>query len=377
MSLRRLKAWEAAGLVDAATAARIREWESSHAQPVALRAVVAIAALAIGLGLVSLIAANWDAVPGPVRLGIHFAVMAALALWLWRGAGVIAAEAGLFVFGMLGLTFFGHVGQVYQTDSPLWQPLALWLLLFAPAILLRGTGALNALLLLVVAVVAGFSYMSWLIGMQPRLGPVEETVRIALALTAPVLSAALAGWAQDRSGRRGFWRHLGRLALVYAALGASIAAVASADGPWYRDEEATRLLWSVAVASGVLLVTALLVRAFRRDHEGRIVAGLWLGLAAVPILAFVTSGSKIVAALLFMLLWSGIAAAALRAGWRGVFQAAVAIVALRLVALSFELAGDLLTSGAGLIASGVLILGVAWAALRISRRFAPSPEARS
>ena len=379
MSLRRLKAWEAAGLVDATTAARIREWESSHASPVAMRAVIGIAALAIGLGLLSVIAANWDAVSGVVRLGVHFALMVALALWLWRQAptGGIAAEAGLFVLGMLGLTFFGHIGQVYQTDSPLWRPLALWLVLFAPLMLLRGTGWLTALLLMVVMIVAAWGFMYWTIGLRPRLGRIDETVRIVLALTAPVLLAALAAWAQRRSGRQGFWRRLAGLALLYAAGGASIAAIASADGPWRTDEESTRLLWSVLIASGVTLLTALLVRAFRRDPEGRVVANLWLGLAAMPALAYALSGSKTVAALLFMALWAGIAYAALRAGWRGAFQTAVGIIAFRLVLLSFELGGDLLTSGAGLIASGLLILGVAWLALKISRRFAPpsSPSA--
>lgn len=376
MSLRRLKAWEAAGLVDATTAARIREWESSHTSPVAMRAVIGIAALAIGLGLLSVIAANWDAVPGVVRLGVHFALMVALALWLWRQAstGGIAAEAGLFVLGMLGLTFFGHIGQVYQTDSPLWRPLTLWLVLFAPLMLLRGTGWLTALLLMAVLIMAAWTFMSWTMGLQPRLGAVDETVRIVLAITAPVLLAALAAWAQRRSSRQGFWRRLAELALLYAAGGASIAAIASADGPWRTDEGSTRLLWSVLIASGVTLLTALLVRAFRRDPEGRIVADLWLGLAAMPLLAYALSGSKIVAALLFMALWAGIAYTALRAGWRSAFQAAVGIIAFRLVLLSFELGGDLLTSGAGLIASGLLILGVAWLALKISKRFAPPSD---
>ena len=219
MSLRRLKAWEAAGLVDATTAARIREWESSHTSPVAMRAVIGIAALAIGLGLLSVIAANWDAVPGVVRLGVHFALMVALALWLWRQAstGGIAAEAGLFVLGMLGLTFFGHIGQVYQTDSPLWQPLTLWLVLFAPLMLLRGTGWLTALLLMAVMIMAAWTFMSWTMGLQPRLGAVDETVRIVLAITAPVLLAALAAWAQRRSSRQGFWRRLAELAQTIAA----------------------------------------------------------------------------------------------------------------------------------------------------------------
>jgi uncharacterized membrane protein len=374
MSLRRLKAWEAAGLVDAATAARIRDWESAHASPVALRAVIGIAALAIGLGLVSVVAANWDAVPGIVRLGIHFALMAALALWLWRrppAADGIAGETVLFVFGVLGLTFFGHIGQVYQTDSPLWQPLALWLALFAPAILLRGTGRLDALLLMAVMVVAASEHVAWTMGLRPRLAPSDESLRVALALAAPLLLAGLAAWARMRSARTTFWRHIDGLALTYAAIGASIFAVARAAGPWRDDKDATRLLQSVVVIAGVTLVTALLVRLFRRDPEGRIAGVLWLGLAALPPLAYALSGNKVVAALLFMALWAGIAFAALRAGWRGAFQTAVGLIALRLVLLSFELGGDLLKSGAGLIASGLLILGVAWLALRVSKRFAP------
>jgi hypothetical protein len=42
--------------------------------------------------------------------------------------------------------------------------------------------------------------------------------------------------------------------------------------------------------------------------------------------------------------------------------------------LSFELAGDLLASGLGLILAGCIILGVAWAALRVSQALAPARE---
>ncbi|MCX7200562.1 MAG: DUF2157 domain-containing protein, partial [Proteobacteria bacterium] len=128
MSLRKLKAWEDAGLLDAATAARIRDWEAGHARPLGLRAVIAVAVLAIGLGLVSVVAANWDAIPGLVRLAVHFALIAGCAAALQRRDH----DALLFVLGMLGLTSLGHMGQVYQTSSPLHVPVGLWLLLFAP-----------------------------------------------------------------------------------------------------------------------------------------------------------------------------------------------------------------------------------------------------
>ena len=102
--------------------------------------------------------------------------------------------------------------------------------------------------------------------------------------------------------------------------------------------------------------------------SGLIFAGAGVAAAMVP----AALGSEFIAGFIFMLLWAGIGAAALQAGWRGIFQLAVATVAVRLIILSFELASDLLTSGFGLIVSGLLILGVAWGAVQVSREFAPA-----
>ena len=129
MSERKLKAWQEAGLIDAPTADRIRIWEAQHERPLALWSIVGIAALAIALGLISVVAANWDAIPGTTRLAIHLALLAGMAALLWwkRDAHPMVGETGIFLFAALGLTFFGHTGQVYQTSAPLWQPLAAWL----------------------------------------------------------------------------------------------------------------------------------------------------------------------------------------------------------------------------------------------------------
>ena len=150
MSERKLKAWSNAGLIDETTVARIRDWEEKNSRPLGLWAVIGLGALAIGLGLVSVVAGNWDAIPGFVRLSIHFSLIVALAGLLIcqydRAAALNAYfhDAILFIFGALGLTFFGHIGQVYQTSSPLWQPLGLWLVLFTPLLLGFGRGWLAA-----------------------------------------------------------------------------------------------------------------------------------------------------------------------------------------------------------------------------------------
>jgi uncharacterized membrane protein len=381
MGERKLKAWEAAGLIDGETAARIRAWEAEHARPLGLWAVFGLAALAIGLGVLSVVAANWDEIPGEVRLAIHFALMAGIAVWLWlKGARAVERhpwlhEAVLFVLGMLGMTFMGHVGQVYQTSSPLWQPLALWLALFAPLLLLRGSSWLTAATIVAVLVFTGWNYaIETGEGRGEDFAATLEVIRMALAVAAAVLLAGLGAGMRSRSAREAFWVRLEQLALTYGVGLTSLVIVVSAFERLPDDPDAGQIFLGLATGALLGAISAGLVWRARRDRSGEAEAGVLLGAGLSVLLAFVLSDSTTAAGVLFMALWAGIAAAALHAGWRGVFQLAVGVIAVRLIVLSFELASDLLLSGVGLIVSGLLILGVAFAAVRVSKRFAPERE---
>ncbi len=378
MSARKISAWHEAGLIDASTRDRLLAYETAHARPLALWAVFGIGALTIGLGLVSVIAAHWEEIPGQLRLGVHLALIAgALAGLFLREQRLAqtspwAVEALVFVIAALGLTFLGHLGQVYQTSSPMWQPLGAWLVLFAPLLLLTGRSWPSALAVLGGAVWCAWDYAFAMTGYDAGTPGTALLLWIALVTALPVLFAPAAAWLRGQSERRDFWRRLEQLALAYAVAGASLAtAVASADGFGDNNGGLAREWSSMAVIGAVALAAGLGVMAVRPGTSGRMAGAIIAGAAAVPLLAYVLNDLDVPAALLFMALWAGIAAAALAAHWRGVFQLAVAAIALRLIILSFELAGDLLTNGLGLIASGFLILGVAWAAVRVSKRFAP------
>jgi uncharacterized membrane protein len=377
MSARKIATWHEAGLIDAATRDRLLAYETAHARPLALWAVFGIGALAIGLGLVSVIAANWEEIPGALRLAVHFALIAAaLAALFWREARLAAAspwaaEALVFVTAALGLTFFGHLGQVYQTSSPLWQPLAIWLALFAPLLLLMGRSWPAALAVLGGSVWCAWEYANT--GASPFPPPPASDPAMlwrAGVSALPVLFAPLAAWLRGRSLRPDFWRRLEQLALALAVGGASfVCALASLDELGAATEPGIVLRGAIGVLAGVGVIAA------RPGTSGRMVGAIIIGAGLTMALALVADTHDVAAAALFMALWVGIAAAALAAQWRGVFQLAVAVIALRLIILSFELAGDLLTSGFGLILSGLLILGVAWAAVRVSKTFAPRDEA--
>lgn len=378
MSARKIAEWHAAGVIDAGTRDRLIAYEADHARPLLLWAVFGIGALAIGLGLVSVVAANWEDIPGLVRLAVHLALIAAL-LWLLFAReerlaqkSPWAVEALVFTIAALGLTFFGHLGQVYQTSSPMWQPLGAWLVLFAPLLLLTGRSWPTALAVLGGAVWCAWDYAA---AMSPYNARLDTPWHIWLGtVTAlPVLFASLAAALRARSQRADFWRRLEQIALAYAVAGASFACAAASAGELGRGDmagNATRLL-----ASGMVAVIAGVgVAALRRDTSGAMAGAIIAGAGVAAALAVVVDDLDVAAALLFFALWAGIGAAALVAHWRGVFQMAVGVIALRLIILSFELAGDLLMSGFGLILSGLMILGVAWGAVRVSKRFAPREE---
>jgi hypothetical protein len=341
-----------------------------------LWAAIGLGALAIGLGIISIVAANWEDVTGVVRLAVHLALIAGLAVFLLlRGEKLEqdqpwGLEAGLFIFGMLGMTFFGHLGQVYQTGSPLWKPLAAWLVLFAPLLLLRGRSWLIASLLMVTAVYACWDY-AWSFDGIFRRQEQPPHLLIALVCSLPILVAPFAAWMRSRSTREDFWKRLEQLGVIYAVAGTSILCIASglseisgSDLPF-----SSVTLWAgIALASGGLIVPS------RPSVSGQSTAMVLAGAGIVAFLSYLTSGSSFMGGVLFLAFWAGIAGASLHAGWRRLFQLAVGVVALRLIVLSFELASDLLTSGAGLIIAGLLILGVAWGAVRINREYAP--EAR-
>jgi uncharacterized membrane protein len=368
MNERRINAWLEAGIIDQKAAEGIRAYEAAHSRPIALWAVVGLAALAIGLGLVSVVAANWDAIPGQVRLGLHLALLAAGAAWLWwkgpdlEGDHPWFHEAALFVFGLLGLTFFGHVGQVYQTDAPLWQPLAGWLVLFW----------LTAAAVFVILVWAAWDHASFDRLLDNRDIASGERARLALITGLPVLLAPLAAWKRGTSMRPAFWRRLRQMAVSYAVLGASLLAISAGVEFDSSREAATRALPAVGTWALIAIVSASLVMLLRPTLGGRATA-MVLGVSGtIAIFSNMLTGSQIAGAALFMLLWAAIAWASLWGGWRRLFQLAVGVLAFRIVILSLEFNEDLLTSGLGLIVSGLLGLAVAWGAMRVSRRYAPA-----
>lgn len=196
----------------------------------------------------------------------------------------------------------------------------------------------------------------------------------ALIISPPIIAVVMATYVRVQHQRPDFWRRVVQLSLSCIIGGTSIATIAGTSalvqyGSTNQSDVSVGLIQSL-----LLFVGAGVICAMQRSAATMIAAHL-LAISGVILVGVAFIGqSDIAAAILFMLLWSGVAASALMAGVRWLFQVAIGFIALRLIVLSFELANDLLGSGIGLILVGIFTLGIAWGALTISRRFAPKIE---
>ena len=127
--------WQAAGLIDGDLAARIVAWEAAHRRPVFLWAVAGMGALALSLGIMAIVGANWDDIPAWLKLAVDLGLNAACTVvvfvswrrdWPWR-----RELAALLLFGLV-LSGIALIGQVYQLQSAPWRALTLWLVLATP-----------------------------------------------------------------------------------------------------------------------------------------------------------------------------------------------------------------------------------------------------
>jgi len=130
-----LRRWRDAGLIDDGAVARIGAWEAQHRRPIWLWALSGMGALAIGLGVVAVVAANWEEIPAAAKLAVDLLLTGLCAVFVfvaWQRDQAGPREIGaLLLFGLV-IGGIALIGQVYQLQSDPWQALVTWLALYTP-----------------------------------------------------------------------------------------------------------------------------------------------------------------------------------------------------------------------------------------------------
>jgi uncharacterized membrane protein len=376
--------WQKAGLVDDELARRIVAWEVANRRPVALWAIAGTGVLAMGLGVMAIVGANWELIPAWLKLAVDLGLNGACAVAVfvfWQRQRLWLRETmALLLFGLV-LSGIALIGQIYQLQSAPWRALVLWLVLCTPFLALtartRWTGALWTLAVVTTWFTASDQIHDLLaqIAVLPSRRQYWESGLLFplmgfLAACGMIVVASLRRLQPEARGQADLLMRLAMAGLI-AACSLSMAFA------WRRSGDGGPL-GAIVAAAIATLPAALAVWSTQAGPQRRVLLALLGASVAVWTVALLVSGfegkkADVVRAVLFIAYWGAIGTMAARAGTRALFGLAFTMIGLRLLILYFEAIGGLTATGLGLIGGGVLCLALAAVGWRLMRRVPRRP----
>jgi uncharacterized membrane protein len=367
---RKLDAWRSAGLLNEEQATAIAKYEDEHATGArwVVWGIAAVGGLAISVGIISVIAANWDDIPDKLKLTIAGALLLGSLYAAWRTTSLASTLPRdlllLFHSGMV-LATVGLVAQVYHLHGHPWRAMALCAVLALPAAAIATHSLLSDVVLAFTTLGLGLFLedAQWFNHHWDdfSVGFLYAAAAMFFLLAADYLksrhtpaAAALIRW--------GF------------GLSAAVAVVAAyvwADGS-YGHPLADRTSWPLLVFCAAALAYG--VRAFASAPKARA-----LRIAALALYAALLGGAAIISQrhpptpiiflgfALFSATCVALAMSAAASGNKLGTNLATMALAARILVLYGELAKDLMTTGVGLIVTGLVCLGVAFGWWRLRR----------
>jgi uncharacterized membrane protein len=351
---RDLVRWRDAGLITAASEAAIRADIAARSHGPGLSGVLGLlGAVLLGFAAMSFVAANWQEMSRLARVGLLLA-----GLWASYGAAGVLVQRNLPGFAnaavLLGTALFGAsimlIAQMYHIDG---NP--------PDAVLTWGAGAL----------LAGVALRS-----NPALGLAMLLVALWSGWQTTLLDgvhwAFLLGWAAVAAAIA--WRRWsGGLHLAATVLAGWVIGL----GYLLNEGHAHPLVVGLGVAVAAAGLAAEQVPDLRRYTAALIGYGSTVAFAGLFALQFIdrtTTGEQVLYGVLTL---AGVLAAILwgaRSGHRGMLWLGYAGFSIWVLAIYFKTIGTLLGSSLFFLATGVLVIGLAWLAYRLHEGQGPARE---
>ena len=369
----KIKLWESESLISSEQATKLIEFESTHTDRNWISyGAAGVGITAIATGFISIIAANWDSISSQQKLLLYFAIQAILGIgiFIYRLRTRLVREVLITLFGLFILGGIGLIGQIFHLESDGWQGIRFWLIAALPVTLLARSRLLPHLWFVgltsaVIIWITSLPYYAY------DLVEVEgfSRVGIAIAIAYVVLGIGLSRFSMVSQYFIDAARSWGFLYILFPItfLINSIWAYSSSSSPYVS----INYLFYPWLGGAFALACLLFCRTElgRRANTLRILVSAFvivplLGLT-IPALTQIYD-QPLIGCAISLIVWTIAAGIAAHLGNKRLFNLATLTIALRLVTVYFELFGTLAATGGGLIATGVVILGIvlAWNKIR-------------
>ena len=360
---KKLREWRMAGVIDQETKDRIFEFETRYKSNGLVYAAGGLGAFTVGVGVISIVAANWEFIPYTIKLAIDLLIVIALAFAIFfaeiRGCNWLK-EVFLTIFYIFRLASIGLIGQIYQLGIPLYQVFLLWSFSTAPIVMFGQSGFLAVLWLCGLT----FTYVLAIEPLYNVLNLLDKNLNSEYVLIYlwPFVLFLMGSRKTLKNTSPAYVQSF----LIFGMVGFILLGVLS-QFSWGANvvQEDTVSVWGVVLA---LMVTVGFISALkylypyvsdRRIGPFKMILFFNLLTCFTPQI-FAHGELPFIGAMSFIILWCLIGWAALQFQMVRLFNFSTAIVGLRIVIVYFEVFGSLLSTGVGMITGGSMTLFLTW-----------------
>ena len=389
---REIETWRTEGIISSEVAETLvsRYGESEDAgRPFALNrlsaAIVIFGAILIGLGIIAVLAANWDAISDPAKIGLMVAASTTTYVVGWFLAYRFEAPRTGIALILLGAIIYGAsihlIAQAFnvEVNHPLLMPA--WFLGVVPIAYVTRSVAILVLSLILLLVSLGFRMQVWF---DEEFANAADGAVFMLVVAAYVLFGATLFGLGRLHARWNPFKHFARYFDMFgigtAAVGTYALSFASAWRTIDRVEVRDFMpeFWITFAVTVVIVVVALAAAYQRRETRAAdSVRWLWIasgtfmmcGIAIATWIALIADTSWFWIPLNVIIMIGIIAM--LTAGFRFnrpyLVNTAFILFGVTVMTRYFEFGFDLLDQGLAFIVTGVLFLGIGFGLERLRR----------
>lgn len=357
-----IKNWVDNKLISSEQAQAIKDYEANQGK----RSWIVIGAAGVGivamvLGIISIIAANWEYLGDNLKLASFFALQAVLGYNFYkrRDQDSWIREVLLAIFAFLFLGGIGLIGQIYHLQSDGYSALFFWCLITLGLALIANWRLLPDIWHIIFAIAVSIWAGKYF---NLRDGQAFFNICLSVALFFHAIGIyRLGSLGLAEKFRESSFRY-STLVMAFFTVIANFQIAEKPNSYAYRGVEQaltdnTLFLPLVSIIFPVL--AALTNRSIRPKMYIYSYCATLFGFILYYISADLlnVNDSPLLACLGFILVWALVALTAVTADRKRIFDFASLIIAIRLLIVYFEVFGSLAMTGVGLVLTGALILG--------------------
>jgi uncharacterized membrane protein len=354
---KKINSWLCAEVIDRDTADRIRQFEENTNKIGVIFVLGALGGLALGIGIISIVASNWEFIPAWVKLTTDILILIALSFginWADAFAKQWQKETFIIVYYLVFLASISLVGQVYQLGAPIYQGMILWTLGSAPLVLMGASRSL-AIFWLVGVLTTYACIVEAFIG---NLEPLYKKEATALFMFFPPFALLIiSSLSFFKIAKPNFVAVFKPAAIIWV-----LAMGFVSQFIWYQKiSDSEVLFWSPLIVMVFILVFTKLYNFEFIIQNTNLISILRVFLVMNSILIclpwiFQRPAFDLIGVGSHFILCGFLGWSALRMRHKRLFNWMAGLAGFRIVTVYFEVFGSLLETGFGLIATGVFIL---------------------